>query len=253
VRNNVLCSCGSTIVLDTAPFHALDCSSSQWYFKHRHDGVRDTLVQFLKQCSKNDANLYKVYTEPKVIGENEQIVDEGAEDEQNGRMQTIADLRNRDGTVRADIGRYNSLTFCTQYIDVAVVNSAAATYIALENGENFEGIRTGTDWRAATALAIKAQGSGGTAHRENSKKDRYRHLLGARVENWEHFVPFVVEASGRLGPAARNFLDKVLMEARSKKGKQLFLSQLGAIIARNNAMLALTWAKNISPPNTLSF
>ena len=116
-------------------------------------------------------------------------------------METIADMRNRTQTAtRADIGRYNSITLCTQYIDVAVVNSAAATYIALENGENLEGVRTGNDWRAATDLELRSHGSGGTAQRENSKKQHYRDLLGERVENLDYFVPFVVESTGRLGP-----------------------------------------------------
>jgi hypothetical protein len=38
-------------------------------------------------------------------------------------MQTYID---GTGVTRADIARYNNQTLCTQYIDVAVVNSAAA-------------------------------------------------------------------------------------------------------------------------------
>jgi hypothetical protein len=48
----------------------------------------------------------------------------------------------RNGETRADIARYNTQTFCTQYIDVAIVNSAAATYIGLENRENFYDVST---------------------------------------------------------------------------------------------------------------
>jgi hypothetical protein len=63
---------------------------------------------------------------------------------------------------------------------------------------------------------------------------------------------FVVEATGRLGPAASKFLDKVMAEAKTKKGKQMFISQLGDVIARNNAMMALAWAKNLSPPSLIT-
>jgi hypothetical protein len=37
-----------------------------------------------------------------------------------------------------------------------------------------------------------------------------------------------------------------MVEAKTKKGKQIFISQLGAVIARNNAMMALTRAKNLA-------
>jgi hypothetical protein len=57
--DKALCSCRSEIFMDKAPFHSLDCSSSQWYYKHRHDGVRDILIQFLKEYSSDDPNLYK--------------------------------------------------------------------------------------------------------------------------------------------------------------------------------------------------
>jgi hypothetical protein len=73
-------------------------------------------------------------------------------------------------------------------------------------------------------LAIRSQRSGGTAHCESKKKLRYQKLLGEHVDNTQHFVQsFVVEATGRLGPAASKFLDKVM---KTKKGKQMFLSQL---------------------------
>ena len=94
-------------------------------------------------------------------------------------------MRNRhESAMRADVGRYNCTTFCTQYIDVAVVNSADAFYIVLEHRENFDGVRTGNDCRAETDLALRSQGSGGTVHRENRKKlHYYRPLLGERVKN----------------------------------------------------------------------
>jgi hypothetical protein len=152
-------------------------------------------------------------------------------------MQTSLDnLRSerRNGVTRADIARYNTQTlFCTQYIEVAIVNSAAAKYIGLEKGENFYGVSIGTDWRATADLAIRSQRSGGTVHCKNNKKFRYQKLLGEHVDNTHHFVPFVVEATG---PAASKFLDKVMVEAKTKKRKQIFLSQLGAVIAPSVTM-----------------
>jgi hypothetical protein len=89
VRDKLLCTCSrSKIFTDKAPFHALNCSSSQWYYKHRHDGLRDILIQFLKDYSSDDPNLYKIFTEPKVIGlvnnQEEQEADV-AEIEKDGR------------------------------------------------------------------------------------------------------------------------------------------------------------------------
>jgi hypothetical protein len=43
-----------------------------------------------------------------------------------------------------------------------------------------------------------------------------------------------------------------MVEAKTKRGKQMFISQLGAVIARNNAMMALTWAKKLSPPSLIT-
>ena len=52
-----------------------------------------------------------------------------------------------------------------------------------------------------------------------------------------------------LSSALLNSIDCILkvMESRTRQGKQVFLSQLGAIIAA--IMMALTWVKRISPPD----
>jgi hypothetical protein len=119
--------------------------------------------------------------------EQETDVAEIEEDGRNhSRIQTsLDDLRKerRNGVTRAYIARYNTQTLCTQYIEVAIVNSAAATYIGLEKEEKFYGVRIGTNWRAAANLAIRSQGSGRTAHCENKKKLRYQKLLGQHVDN----------------------------------------------------------------------
>jgi hypothetical protein len=110
-------------------FHALDCSSShQWhYYKHRHDGIKDILllIQFLKDYSSDDPNLYKILTEPKkircyVLKNQEEQEEDVTEIEEDGRMQTSLD----DIIIKP---------FCKQYIDVAVINSAVATYIRFES------------------------------------------------------------------------------------------------------------------------
>ena len=44
-------------------------------------------------------------------------------------------------------------------------------------------------------------------HRVREKKNKFRPFLGADVDNPRRFVPFVLEASGRLGTAAGAFLE----------------------------------------------
>jgi hypothetical protein len=67
------------------------------------------------------------------------------------------------------------------------------------------------------------------------------------VDVAEHFVPFVVEATDRLGSAARQFIGMVLKESKVKFAQQSLFIKIGVIIARYNAMImALAWAKRIS-------
>ena len=80
--------------------------------------------------------------------------------------------------------------------------------------------------------ALRNQGSSGTAHREIGKKAKYRGLLGDRVENQDFFVPFVVEATGRLGPAARKFIDSVLKETKTKGAKQILIIKINYILQK---------------------
>jgi hypothetical protein len=44
-------------------------------------------------------------------------------------------------------------------------------------------------------------------HRVREKKNKFRPFLGADVDNPRRFVPFMLEASGRLGTAAGAFLE----------------------------------------------
>jgi hypothetical protein len=258
-RGSVLCSCCSKPI-DT--FHELDCvGCNQYHYKHRHDMVRDTLSTFLKEQSNQGATAFSIFTEPAVKnilntpdGE-ELLTVEDIEDNLPRRdlanslrnlHQFRADRQHQD-TIRADVGRFSAVDHVLQYIDVAVVNSSAATYLALENGRNIVGSRTAVGvLQKAVVAALRNQGSGGTAHREVDKKEKYRGLIGDRVDVAEHFVPFVVEATGRLGPAARQFIGMVLKESKVKFAQQSLFIKIGAIIARYNAMMALAWAKRIS-------
>ena len=92
-----------------------------------------------------------------------------------------------------------------QYIDVAVINNPAdATYFNLGNCIH----QVGSDndvhvSQNAIGDAINNQGSGDTAHRELAKKSKSCGLLGNKVDMMDYFVPFVVDATGRMGPAAR--------------------------------------------------
>jgi hypothetical protein len=73
-----------------------------------------------------------------------------------------------------------------------LTRSVDATYIGLEKGDNFIGVRIGTDWRASNSFAR----SEGTAQCENKKKLRYQKQLGEHVDNTHRFVQlFVVKAT----------------------------------------------------------
>ena len=48
----VLCSCGQRFDPADQPFHALDCSDSQWHNIQRHNLVRDLLLEFTRSGTR---------------------------------------------------------------------------------------------------------------------------------------------------------------------------------------------------------
>lgn len=235
-----LCSCGEHIDVVSMPFHALDCSNSNWYHIHRHNNVRDVVYEFLQEHCK-DAT---VFIEPPV--ENSPSVSALPFPQPPSTIRNWREQRNAEragGTYRADIGVFTALRKC--FIDVAVCNPAAATYRALESSAPNEALH------AAVQSSLQHGGSGATAHREVGKRATYRHILGDGVDDIAIFVPFVVEATGQLGPAARAFLNLILANSPSPGAKSLLIAKIGAIIARNNALMAEAWAKKLPLPMVL--
>ncbi len=147
-------SLGATIDPVRDEYHAISCGLNNGPRIHRHNETRDAICDFLS----------KVFPSAHVV--KEPLV---------GTLAT-------GGAVRADIRV--SYAHWTKTIDVAFVNSAAASY------------RTS---RAALSLHTA------TDVRERQKREHYIGLLGAEVGN--SVTPFVIDATGHLGKSAQDLLD----------------------------------------------
>jgi hypothetical protein len=251
MTGTVLCNCGTTVNIKSLPYHALDCNCSQWYFHHRHNAVRDLLEDFARQ---NLPRTSLVFLEPKVY-ENPAEAPSNAEDLEDARARRrIQRQRNngqqsldaflaeramerRTGTTRADL---SIITLDTrQYIDVVVSNPAAITYRTKSTGH------MGTN-RVASVDRASAGNSFLVEHWTKTKQDRYSHILGRQgVEDPTIFVPFIVEATGKMSPPAELFISTLLSESRDFKARSTFNTLLGASIARNNAMAVQAWVRKI--------
>jgi hypothetical protein len=238
-RSAVLCKCGTSIDLKSRPFHALDCDKSQWFHIHRHNAVRDTLEEFLKKHIKNvDCTILR---EPKVavnfgVEERAIAIQDGRSRNNRLSQQSVRQFRSsrqderRNGVTRADLGILSSLR--RQFIDVVVVNPAAESYRTIRN----EDLELDREAEGGQSFAVE--------HRVEAKKRIYRPILGDNVDDPNFFVPFIVEATGRLGQQAERFIDAVLQESGASSGAKSFLvDKIGATIARNNAMMAKAWVR----------
>jgi hypothetical protein len=247
-ENAVLCRCGIQVDLQTSPYHCLDCLAVQGRFIRRHNAVRDTLRDFIKDQS--NLQEYTVVKEPKVLPPAAEPtgapMDGHLLPPQEGGAATLAGWRQQranEGFLRADIGRFSALR--RQYIDVAVVDPTALSYRGRQEEEA----------GATAAAALPAVGFGARASvrtgavsnavlmREAAKKADYRTVLGDHVDDETHFVPFIVEATGRLCGASGRFVTELLRVSRDRWGKARLVGQIGALMARHNAMLALAWEK----------
>ena len=76
-------------------------------------------------------------------------------------------------------------------------------------------------------------------HRENAKLYRYRKLSGIDADDPEQFVPFAMDATGHLGARASAFLGRALAESSCAGARTEFETQLGAAMARFNALASL--------------
>jgi hypothetical protein len=86
----------------------------------------------------------------------------------------------------------------------------------------------------------------GIEHRVREKKTKYRPLLGAAVDDPKRFVPFVLEASGRLGPEAGAFLE--YLQSICSFPILRFRALVCVLSAKHNARMALRWVRFLRHP-----
>ena len=255
----VSCRCGMRFHPREQPFHALDCSASQWRKIQRHNLVRDLLIQFLRRHTP-----HRVEPEPAVgslngtpftaadnLGEFDILHTSHRRRERHRRRRrttpqptterahTIAAWaadrarQLRAGHFRADLGVYPS-TGGRIIIDVAVGNPAALSY------------RTRPADRPPHHSSYDPVGASyATEHRENAKIYRYRKLSGVDADDPNSFVPFAMDASGRLGARASAFLGRILADSPCAGARTELETQLSAAMARYNALASLAWARQL--------
>ena len=83
-------------------------------------------------------------------------------------------------------------------------------------------------------------------HRIRAKMTKFRPLLGAAVDDPKRFVPFVLEASGRLGPEAGAFLE--YLQAICSFPILRFRALVCMLSAKHNRM-ALRWVRFLRHPS----
>jgi len=127
----------------------------------------------------------------------------GGTDDGTGRCRVRADVYMRDGPT-------------VTIFDVAIVNPSARSYIEKGSDENPD---------------IAAR------HREELKRQAFYERFGPDTQI--NFVPFVVEATGRMGPAAVAYYDRyIAANTETWKGQQ-FLAKMSSIIALWNSRMIL--------------
>ena len=118
-------------------------------------------------------------------------------------------LRNGQSTYKADVlWRHEG---CIHILDVAIVDPTALTH------------------QQASSMTIP---DAAALIREQAKKDRFA------LTQVQHttFTPFVIEASGRLGGAARRWMETTFNITRKHKAK-MFLQQMSATLVKWNAWM----------------
>ena len=84
-------------------------------------------------------------------------------------------------------------------------------------------------------------------HRVQEKKSKYTPFLGEDGVNDPHrFVPFVLEASGRLGPEAKAFLEH--LKTLCPFPIMRFCALVSVISVKHNAQMALRWVRFLRHP-----
>ena len=103
----------------------------------------------------------------------------------------------------------------TQWMDVAIVSPTGPSYVAIGS--------------ATVDLAAASK-------KQHDKTSKYAAVIAAMHMQSSALVPFVVEATGRLGPSASAFLD--LLKSQKPSIVDFFLRRLHIVLAHYNALLA---------------
>ena len=187
----ILCACKPSddplaIDLSLNRLHCLDCAKNRALHITRHNGVRDSLVHFLKRFCRDGGN---VTPEVGVPGT-------------GGRADIMA---------RSNVG-------IISYVDAAVVNPAAPTYMA-----------------APTTMF---------EHYKNIKRTKYAGLQEAHGR----FVPFIVSATGQLDDEAMQFIGSFMGPQNSTLHflRSTCYSEINVIVAQHNAAMQLISVRHAS-------
>jgi hypothetical protein len=207
--DGILCPCRGGTEISHFPSHALDCGANQGLYIRRHNAVVERLVQLVRVARPGS----QVRAETRIyggVGESDAI---------------IADIRAVDGT--------EILVF-----DVTITDPACKTHIRAHNAANRE--------------------CAGAISKEQLKREKYSRVAGLCVApnifDDEHldkhykFIPFAVEATGRLGPTALLFLKKLRLDNPAISHEvSFFLYAIGAVIARANSQMIAKCRRTVEP------
>jgi hypothetical protein len=235
----IACSCGEIYLHDDLPFHYMDCIKLPKLHKQRHNLIRDTLCSFLRSTDKT----CRVSTEALIErpGINNQSITTHSHQNNAAVIPSTNALINANNEDNHHNNNNNNNLICrridiaaiginkVQYIDITVVNSSAKSY--LEGGQQQH---NGSD---ATNLSVQDV-SYAVKVREKQKREGLRGILGEGVERLEKFVAFVIEITGKLGPASRSLLDAADLSGWSSG---IYIAQVGSLVARYNATIFSQW------------
>jgi len=205
------CDCGGHQFTNMEFTHFLNCPTSSWYFIKRHNCIVDLLAELIKKCRTGVVD---------VEVEGVRVPMRPVEGERSRREDRRAPRVDESGRVVADI-RYTEEGQST-IIDVAVADPAAPSYRSLPTGS------TATPDVAAL-------------FRENEKRTKY-----AGIDNVD-VIPFAMEATGRLGPAALAYITKLCgNEAVGVARRNRFIDRASVVCANYSSMCIIQRRRRIS-------
>ena len=190
--------------------HHLNCRAGQDYWRRRHEEVCDLVAGFVKKMGLRPLLEYQLPPIQQAVSGTPTaaaIPQEGVSTEEGlGHTGVVEGPVQEPATEpvqtkhRADVFYYRTTgTLQSVLIDVTVANPSAPSYASAAPEEKDD----------ATAIA-----------RETEKRRRYD-----QFKNVHEIVPFVVEATGRLGPTAIEWMKEISKKQKYKRSS--FREQIG--------------------------